>query len=90
MRINSIFELKKQEFCGSFETRFRGIPICSLKGGEQKGVIKFFKPEWFIKKLPFFKHFLGKKFNFYKDFPVKPMELKEEALLLIEQIELKY
>lgn len=86
-RINEIFDAKKQELCGGIEARFRGIPICSLEGGEQKGVIKFFKPERFIKKLPFFKHVWGKEFNFYKDFPIKPMTLKEEALLLIEQIE---
>lgn len=86
-RINALFDAKKQELCGGIETRFRGIPICSLEGGEQKGVIKFFKPERFIKKLPFFKHVWGKKFNFYKDFPIKPISLKEEALLLIEQIE---
>jgi len=79
--INSELEGKTK-----YPIKFRAIPLCSLEGGEHIGVIKFFHPERFIQKLPFFKHVYGKKFNFKKDFPLKPMDLKKEALFLMDQI----
>ncbi len=62
------------------------IPLASLEGDEIKGYAKYFSPERLIKVLPYYRFVYGKKFNFM-DFPVKPMELKQEALFLIERIE---
>jgi hypothetical protein len=62
------------------------IPLASLEGNEIKGYAKYFSPERLIKVLPYYRFVYGKKFNF-RDFPVKPMELKQEALFLIKRIE---
>lgn len=87
--INKFFDKNKQELCEGIETRFRGFPICSLEGGEQKGVITYFgDPARILQRFPFFIHIWGKKFNFKKDFPSKPMELKKEALYLISKLEI--
>lgn len=66
--------------------RFLVVPICSLEGENVRGFVKFYHPDRLLKEFPFFKHLYGKKFNFKKDFPLKPMELKDEALFLIERI----
>jgi hypothetical protein len=62
--------------------RFFAIPISSLEGEDPR----FPHPERLLKELPFFKHIWGVKFNFKKEFPVQPMELKDEALFLLNRI----
>jgi predicted DNA-binding protein (UPF0278 family) len=84
--LNSKFEEEEGEKYGGISVRFRAIPICSLEGGELKGIVLRFKPERMLQRLPFFKYKWGKKFNFKKDFPHKPMTLRNEARMLMREI----
>lgn len=84
--LNEFFESRRYSDLHGIEARFRAIPISAFEGGKQFGVITFFKPERFIRKMPFFKHLWGKKFDFKNDFPIKPMKEKAEALYLIGRI----
>ena len=84
--INDDLKNLKKSLCGGYESRFRGIPLSVFEGGKEEGIVKFLKPERLIQRFPFFKHFWGKKFNFLKDFSIKPMDLKEEALYLIKTL----
>lgn len=81
--INAKLEKLRSSICGGYEARFRGVLISAFEGGKQEGIVKFMRPERLIQRFMFFKHFWGKKFNFMKDFSVKPMELKDEASYLM-------
>ncbi|MBD3354755.1 hypothetical protein GF361_02095 [Candidatus Woesearchaeota archaeon] len=85
--INSKLKLKKNSICRGFETRFRGIGIDELEGGKPRGIVsKHIGLNIIIKKFPFYKKIWGKKIDLSK-FPVKPIELKEEAKDYIKTIE---
>ncbi len=71
--------------CKGFECRLRLFPLCSLQGGEIKGVLNVIRPERVIQKLPFYKILWGKKWNYKEDF-IKPLGLKNEAKILMTQI----
>ena len=85
-KINDYFKEFKNSVYYGFEIKFRALPISSLKEGEKKGVIKYFNLELFLKKLSYFKHLGGKKFNFEKEFLKKPVDYKSIALDLIKKI----
>ena len=85
--LNAKFEAQQDTLCGGIETRFRAFPISVLEGGRRKGVSRYLHPRRVLRRFPFFTHVYGKRFNFRKDFPLKPMEIKEEALFLIKGLE---
>lgn len=82
---NAVLSSKRMELCEGYECRIRFFPLCSLQGGEIKGVLNVLKPERIVQKLPFYKILWGKKWNYKEDF-IEPMALKNEAKLLITQI----
>ncbi len=58
---------------------FRGITISELQGGNQKGNVTSWIPiRIMIKRLPFYMHLWGMKFDF-TTFPIKPYPPKQEA-----------
>jgi hypothetical protein len=84
--INNLLISKKHDICNDFECRLRVFPLCSLQGGEIKGILRILRPERLVQRLPFFKIIWGKKWDYEKDF-IKPMTLQDEAQFLIQQIE---
>jgi hypothetical protein len=84
--INNALASNQHELCHDFECRIRVFPLCSLQGGEIKGILNILRPERIVQRLPFFKLIWGKKWNYEEDF-VKPLTLRDEALFLIKQIE---
>jgi|GEM_PF-795648 len=84
--INNKLASEQHELCNDFECRLRVFPLCSLQGGEIKGILTILRPERMVQRLPFFKLIWGRKWNYKKDF-VKPLALQDEAQFLINQIE---
>ena len=86
-KINKKFEENEKELCGGIETRFRGIGIDELEGGQPRGVLaKYVGLEVLIKKFSFFKKLWGENIDFSK-FPIKPLKAREEAKKEIRTIE---
>ena len=76
--LNSYFDESVEPEVG-IKSCFRGITISELKGGIQKGNATSWIPiRIMIKRLPFYMHLWGIKFNF-TTFPIKPYPPKEEA-----------
>ena len=84
--LNDLFRKERYKQFDGREVKFWAIPISAVEGGKQFGIIKLLKPERFIRKIPFFKHVWGRKYDFQKEFRLKQMPLKEEALFLIGRI----
>jgi hypothetical protein len=84
--MNDALAAERQTICNGFETRLRVFPLCSLQGGEVKGILTILRPERIVQRLPFFKVLWGRRFDYEKDF-IKPLTLKDEAKFLIDQIE---
>ena len=65
---------------------FHGIAMSELQGGPQKGTITSWVPLCvLIKRLPFFPHLWGLKVDF-RNLPLKPCRLKEEAMYMLPRI----
>jgi hypothetical protein len=83
-KLNKIFEERVNSLCEGKETRFRAFPLCVLEEGKRVGVSKYLHPKRILRRFPFFTYVYGRKFDFKKDFPLKTMGIKEEALFLIK------
>jgi len=78
-KINKIFKKQKKNLCKGIETKFRAIAIDELEGAKPRGIVaKFIGLNNVIKQFPYYKLLYGKKLDFSK-FPIKPLELKEQA-----------
>ena len=76
--LNSYFDESVEPEFG-IKSCFRGITISELQGGNQKGNATSWIPiRIMIKRLPFYMHLWGMKFNF-TTFPIKPYPPKQEA-----------
>ena len=76
--LNSYFDESVEPEFG-IKSCFRGITISELQGGNQKGNATSWIPiRIMIKRLPFYIHLWGMKFNF-TTFPIKPYPPKQEA-----------
>ena len=83
--INKKLDDSMQDLCLGFEARVRCFHIDFLKGGKTKTRAQEFVPAArLVQRLPFYKVVWGKKFNYAEEF-VKPMNLEDEARLLIKQ-----
>ncbi len=85
-RINTKLKKVKKTLCGGYEVKFVAVPLKSFETGKGRGLVKTIKPERLIQRFSFFKHHWGKKYNFKKHFPLKPMDLKEEAIFLMKDL----
>lgn len=85
--LNKLFIEKQEELCKGIETRFHGVTITALQGGDiGRSVVgkKNFGVKTLIKRIPFYTQVWGKKFDFKKDFSITPFKLKDDALRQIE------
>lgn len=85
-KLNDDFKSQESTLLQHIPTTFRAIPLSALKGGEQWGSIVHFTPQRFVKRLSFFDHVWGKDFK-AEDVSLPPLTLKQEALLLMDQLE---
>jgi len=83
LKINKILEKKQDPLCGGIETRFRGIGLDELNGGELRGVVKYLGFHRILRQLPKYKLLWGKELDFSK-FPFNPTALKREDKNLIK------
>lgn len=83
LKINKILEKKQDTLCEGIETRFRGIGLDELNGGELRGVVKYLGFHRFLRQLPRYKLLWGEDIDFSK-FPPNPKGLKREYKDLIK------
>lgn len=83
-QLNEDFKSQKDNLCRGFLVRFKAIPLNVLNGDKPQQ--QDFTPYLFIKRIPFFTHFWGKKFNPDRDFDIMPLSLKQEAEYWIKKV----
>jgi len=84
--ISQEFKSQKQNLLNGFEVKFKTISVEELNSAEKIESLDFFSPHIFLKKLPTFKLLWGFDFNPKKDFSIKPLDYKDEAFYLINQL----